>query len=81
MSKEDTNKMSKEEQIGFHKGALDTLLKEREEFTKVLNIVNNYIERHVNALNELGVDLNKPKKENKATSSNEDKNIEDLMDI
>ncbi|MFW6046218.1 MAG: hypothetical protein ACOCP4_00205 [Candidatus Woesearchaeota archaeon] len=77
MSKE----MSKEEQIGFHKGALDTLLKEREEFTKVLNIVNSYIENHVNALNELGVDLNKSKEENETTSESEDKNIEDLMDI
>ena len=33
MAEED---MSKEEQIGFHKGSLSTLAKERQEMTKIL---------------------------------------------
>ncbi len=74
--------MSKEEKIGYHKGALDTLLNEREEFTKVLNIVNSYIEKHINALKELGVDLNKSnEEENNQTENKEDESIEDLMDV
>ena len=49
--------MSKDEQIGFHKGALSTLAKEREEFTKVLGIVEQLIQMHVAELKKLGVDI------------------------
>lgn len=48
---------SKEEQIGFHKGALSTLMKEREEMAKILQIVEQLMQMHVKALKELGVDL------------------------
>ncbi len=48
---------SKEEQVGFHKGALSTLMKEREEMAKVLSIVEQLVQMHVKALKELGVDL------------------------
>ncbi len=48
---------SKEEQIGFHKGALSTLMKEREEMAKIISIVEQLIQMHVKALKELGVDL------------------------
>lgn len=50
-------KTSKEEQIGFHKGALSTLVKEREEMMKILNIVEQLMKMHVTSLKELGVDL------------------------
>ena len=46
-----------DEQVGFHKGALATLSKEREEMTKILSIVEQLMKMHVNALKELGVDL------------------------
>ncbi len=49
--------MSKEEQIGFHKGALSVLVKEREEFLKILKIVEQLMLGHVKALKDLGVDL------------------------
>lgn len=49
--------VSKDEQIGFHKGALSTLAKEREEMLKILNIVEQLMQVHVKALKELGVDL------------------------
>jgi len=48
---------SKEEQVGFHKGALSTLMKEREEMAKILSIVEQLIQMHVKALKDLGIDL------------------------
>ncbi|MBI4739599.1 hypothetical protein HY772_08745 [Candidatus Woesearchaeota archaeon] len=49
--------VNKDEQIGFHKGALSTLAKEREEMIKILSIVEQLMQMHVGALKELGVDL------------------------
>jgi hypothetical protein len=49
--------MSKDEQIGFHKGSISTLMKEREEMGKILSIVEQLIQMHVKALKGLGVDL------------------------
>ncbi len=48
---------SKEEQIGHHKGSIATLFKEREELIKVIQKVEMLIQAHVQALKELGVDL------------------------
>jgi len=48
---------NKDEQIGFHKGALSTLAKEREEFIKVLNIVEQLMQMHIKTLKDLGIDL------------------------
>ena len=50
---------SKDEQIGFHKGSLSTLAKERQELARILQIVEQLMQMHVAALNELGVDLQK----------------------
>lgn len=52
-------KMSKEEQIGFHKGSLATLAKEKEEFSRILNIVEQLIQMHMMSLKDLGVDVEK----------------------
>jgi len=52
-------KMSKEEQIGFHKGALDTLIKERQELYRLLTIVDALLKAHVQALHQLGVKITK----------------------
>ena len=51
--------MNKDEQIGFHKGSISTLSKERAELSKILNIVEQLMQMHVSALKELGVDLEK----------------------
>ncbi len=51
--------VSADEQIGFHKGALSTLAKEREEMLKILSIVEQLMQMHVSGLKELGVDLEK----------------------
>ncbi|MBI2101999.1 hypothetical protein HYT53_05310 [Candidatus Woesearchaeota archaeon] len=51
--------VGRDEQIGFHKGALTTLAKEREEMLKILSIVEQLMQMHVKSLQELGVDLQK----------------------
>jgi hypothetical protein len=48
---------SKEEQIGFHKGALTTLAKERQELARILQIVEQLMQVHLKGLKELGIDL------------------------
>jgi len=54
-----TKKPSKDEQIGYHKGALATLAKEREEMYKILQIVEQLMQMHIKNLKDLGVDLEK----------------------
>lgn len=51
--------ISKDEQVGFHKGSLTTLAKEREEMMKILSIVEQLMQMHVKSLQELGIDLQK----------------------
>jgi len=71
--------MSKDEQIGYHKGALATLVKEREEMMKILNIVEQLMQMHASALKELGVDLeSQPAAKQKEEASNA-KKIDDLL--
>ena len=57
---------SKDEQVGFHKGALTTLAKEREEMLKILSIVEQLMQMHIKSLQELGVDLQKESQKPKA---------------
>ncbi len=49
--------MANEEKIGFHKGSIATLAKEREELLKIVNITEQLMTMHVQALKELGIDL------------------------
>jgi len=58
MANESQNEtQSKDEQIGFHKGALTTLAKERQELSKMLQIVEQLMQMHLKGLKDLGVDL------------------------
>jgi hypothetical protein len=50
---------SKEERIGFHKGSLSVLAKEREEMLRILGIVEQLMQMHIGELQKLGVDLTK----------------------
>ncbi|MEK6863257.1 MAG: hypothetical protein AABW53_01020 [Nanoarchaeota archaeon] len=49
--------MPKDEKIGFHKGSLATLSKEREELMRILHIVEQLMQMHLKELKDLGVDL------------------------
>jgi len=60
--------ISKEEEIGFHKGALSTLSKERQELSKMIGVVEQIMQMHVRALKGLGVDLEKVAQERKSDS-------------
>ena len=73
----DDKNASKDEQIGFHKGALSTLAKERQELLKLVSIVEQLMQMHVKALQDLGVDLEKMAEE---ASKEQKKPIEDLVD-
>ncbi|MBU3906638.1 MAG: hypothetical protein KKA64_00110 [Nanoarchaeota archaeon] len=53
------NQISKEEEIGFHKGTLNTLVNERNEFVKMIQIIESIMQAHVKRLEELGVRLTK----------------------
>ncbi len=48
---------STDEKIGFHKGSLATLSKEREEMMRILQIVEQLMQMHIKELKDLGVDL------------------------
>lgn len=61
--------INKDEQIGFHKGALTTLAKEREEMLKILSIVEQLMQMHIKSLQELGVDLQKESQQAKKSKS------------
>lgn len=50
-------KQSKDEQVGFHKGALTTLAKERQELIRILGIVEQLMQMHIKSLKDLGIDL------------------------
>ena len=51
--------MTKDEQIGFHKGAVSTLAKERQELIKMITIVDQLLQAHIKALKDLGIYLEK----------------------
>ena len=64
--------ISKDEQVGFHKGSLTTLAKEREEMLKILSIVEQLMQMHIKSLQELGVDLQKEAQQAKTKKPIED---------
>lgn len=57
-----TPTISKEEEIGYHKGALNTLVNERNEIFKMIQIVESLMQAHLKRLEELGVKIQQAKK-------------------
>lgn len=47
----------KEEEIGFHKGSLNTLMAERNEIVKMITNIEAIMKAHITRLKELGVDI------------------------
>lgn len=56
------SKMSKEEEIGYHKGALSTLTNERNELVKMVQVVEQIMQAHIQRLQELGVNIQSKEK-------------------
>lgn len=48
---------SKEELIGYHKGALNTLLAERNELIRIVQLTEQLIQAHIKELETLGIKL------------------------
>lgn len=69
---------SKAEKIGFHKGSLATLSKEREELLRIVQIVEQLMQMHIKELKEQGVDLAAQAKEVAKKLKNK-KPIEDVL--
>ncbi len=59
-------KVSRDEQVGYHKGALTTLAKEREEMMKILNIIEQLMQMHLKSLKDLVVEIKPDSKPAKA---------------
>ena len=60
-------KLSKEEETGFHKGALNTLVAERNELIKMIANIEAIMQAHLARLQELGVkiEFQQPQKDEK----------------
>ena len=69
----------KEQEIGYHKGALDTLTKEKKELSRLLNIVEQLIQMHAGALKEEGVDVDTETQQKQQKQGKEKPPIEDLL--
>jgi len=78
-NKSNAEPQTKEEQIGFHKGALSTLAKERQELSRILQIVEQLMQMHVSGLKELGVDLQQQAQEIVKEQKKTKKPIEDIL--
>ncbi len=68
-------KTSKEHDIGYNKGALDVLAKEREELIRIVSIVEQIMAMHTQKLQDLGVEMGGQWAKPKGT----DKPIDDLI--
>ncbi len=79
--KKQTVNVSKEEQIGFHKGSLSTLAKEREEMLRILQIVEQLMQMHIKGLKDLGVDLEAAAREAQKTAKKEKKKAKPIEEI
>jgi hypothetical protein len=57
--------ISKEMEIGFHQGALNTLLNERNEMIRMVQQIESVMQAHIKRLEDLGVKIktNSEKKE------------------
>lgn len=55
-------KLSKQEEIGYHKGAINTLIAERNELLKIIQITEVLIQTHAKELEKLGVKFEKSNK-------------------
>ena len=73
------NAVNNDEQIGFHKGALSTLAKEREELSRMVNIVEQLMQMHIKSLKDLGVDLQQQTQQENQQNNQNNKPIEDIV--
>jgi len=63
--KQESPQMPKEMEIGFHQGALNTLINERNELVRMIGQTESVMQAHLKRLEELGVKINFGKPEGK----------------
>jgi hypothetical protein len=51
--------MSKEEEVGYHKGSVMTLANERNELVRIIQTIDTIMQAHLKRMEELGVKINK----------------------
>ena len=61
LDKKETPKPSKETEIGFHQGVLNTLVNEKNELIKMIQNIESIMQAHFKRLEELGVKIQKKK--------------------
>ncbi len=71
---------SQAEKVGFHKGSLATLTKERDELLRILQIVEQLMQMHIKELKTVGIDLVAEAKKASAKQLKGKKPIEDVLD-
>jgi len=69
---------SRDEQVGYHKGSITTLSKERQELARILSIVDQLLAMHLAELKKLGVDVG-AEPEATAVIKKDKKPIEDIL--
>jgi hypothetical protein len=62
MAEETPKAASTEEQIGYHKGSIQTLVNERNELIRIAQVTESLIKAHLEELRKLGVNIADPKK-------------------
>jgi hypothetical protein len=62
MTEETPKEVSKEEQIGYHKGSIQTLVNERNELVRIAQVTESLIKAHLEELRKLGVNISDPKR-------------------
>ena len=63
--KDEKPKVPKEMEIGFHQGALNTLINERNEMVRIIQQTEQVMQSHIKRLEELGVKIKVGKEEKK----------------
>jgi hypothetical protein len=60
MAQDTSKETSKEEQIGYHKGAIQTLVNERNELIRIAQLTESLIKAHLEELRKLGINIADP---------------------
>jgi hypothetical protein len=70
---------STDEIIGYHKGSLAVLSKEREEMMRILGIVEQLMQMHIAELKKNGIDLSKEAEKAKQEAGRKKPPIDELL--
>lgn len=61
----ENKEVSKDEKIGYHKGCLSTLVAERNELVKLVQVTESLMQAHLKELEKLGIKITNEKQEKK----------------